>query len=228
MSDDSADQPVAEGAVINVLVVDDHTVFATTLAHVLDDEPGIRIIATAGSEAAGLAAMTADVDVVLTDFRLPDGNGTSLTRKVRAQWPNVAVVMLTASNDEALMVEAMDAGCCGFITKADSLDLVISSVRRADAGEAVISPSLLARVLPRLASRGRGPNPDLTPREREVLRLMAKGGSNQAIADELFVARDTIRNHVASILSKLNASSKLDAVTTALQRGLITLEDDSQ
>ena len=123
------------------------------------------------------------------------------------------------------MSAALDAGCAGFITKSDPLDLVLTAVRSAASGESVISPALLARLLPKLVSRApRGRNPDLTQRELEVLQAMARGGSNQQIADELILSRDTVRNHVASILSKLGVNSKLQAVTLAIQRGLVSPE----
>ena len=118
-----------------------------------------------------------------------------------------------------------DAGCSGFVTKAESLDTVLAAVRAAAVGEAVINPALLARLLPRLGGRPRGRNPDLTPREREVLELVARGGTNAQIADELVLSTDTVRNHVSSILSKLGVHSKLQAAAVAVQRGLVTTEE---
>ena len=210
---------------IKVLLVDDHQMFATSLARVLADEDDLEVVATAATAAEALAVMTDDVEVVLTDFRLTGGDGVQLTRDLVAGWPLAKVVMLTASSDEALMSAALDAGCAGFITKSDPLDLVLSAIRSAAAGESVVSPALLARLLPKLISRTpRGRNPDLTQREREVLQAMARGGSNQQIADELTLSRDTVRNHVESILSKLGVNSKLQAVTLAIQRGLVSPE----
>jgi two-component system, NarL family, nitrate/nitrite response regulator NarL len=209
---------------INVLIVDDHVMFASCLARVLADEDDMRVVATCADAEGALAAMSDDVDVVLTDFRLTTGDGIQLTRGLVAQRPHLRVVMLTASNDEGVMANALEAGCAGFIIKSDPLELVLSAIRSAAAGESVVSPALLARLLPRLVARPRGRNPDLTVREREILQAMARGGSNQQIADELVLARDTVRNHVASILSKLGVNSKLQAVTLAIQRGLISPE----
>lgn len=211
------------GAPIRVMIVDDHQVFAASLARVLGDEDDIDVVATAATAAEAIGAMRGEVDVVLTDFRLTGGDGVQLARELVSAWPEAKVVMLTASNDEAVMAAALEAGCAGFITKSDPLDLVLASVRSAAAGESVVSPAMLARLLPKLVTRGaRGRNPDLTPREREVLQAMARGGSNQQIADELFLSRDTVRNHVASILSKLGVNSKLQAVTLAIQRGIVS------
>ena len=207
---------------IRVLVVDDHDVFGASLARALADEPEIGVVAAVTSIPAALDALPGGVDVVLSDFRLADGDGVQLARTITAQWPDVKVVMLTAANDDTVLAAALDAGCSGFVTKSESLATVIAAVRGAAAGEAVITPGLLARLLPRLSSRPRGRNPDLTPREREVLARIVRGGTNQEIADELTVSRDTVRNHVASILSKLGAHSKLQASAIAMQRGLVS------
>ena len=207
---------------LRVLVVDDHEVFGVSVARVLADEDDIEVVGAVTSIEAAMAAMSADVDVVLTDFRLAEGDGVALTKMILDAWPDTKVVMLTASNDEAVLAAALEAGCAGFVTKSESLQTVLSAVRSAAVGEAVITPSLLARLLPRLGNRPRGRNPDLTPREREVLALIARGLSNQQIADELTLSRDTVRNHVASVLSKLGVNSKLQAAAVAVQRGLIT------
>jgi len=206
--------------VIKVLVVDDHEVFGASVARVLSDEDDIDVVGAATSVEAALGMMSADVDVVLTDFRLAEGDGVTLTRTLLERWPDTKVVMLTASNDEAVLAAALEAGCAGFVTKAESLQTVLTAVRSAAVGEAVITPSLLARLLPRLGNRPRGRNPDLTPREREVLTYIGRGFSNQQIADELTLSRDTVRNHVASVLSKLGVNSKLQAAAVAVQRGL--------
>jgi DNA-binding NarL/FixJ family response regulator len=209
--------------IIRIVIVDDHKMFAASLARVLDDEPDISIVATAESTDSCIEVMDDLVDVVLMDFRVPPADGVTATRSILKQWPAVRVVMLTASQDEAVMTAALEAGCSGFITKSEPLEMVLRAVRGAATGEAVISPALLARLLPRLTTRSRGRNPDLTVREHQVLTLMARGGSNQAIADELGLSRDTVRNHVASILTKLGVNSKLQAVTAGIQRGLISV-----
>lgn len=207
---------------IRVLIVDDHAMFAGSLARVLDSEDDIEVVATATDHEEALAAMSTSIDVALTDFRLGAGDGIRLATVMLERWPATRVVMLTASSDESVMTAALEAGCAGFIVKTDPLGLVLSAVRSAAAGESVVSPALLARLLPRLVTKPRGRNPDLTSREREILRAMARGGSNQQIADELNLSRDTVRNHVASILSKLGVNSKLQAVTLAIQRGLVS------
>lgn len=210
------------GGAIRILVVDDHEVFGTSLARTLADEPDLAVRGAVTTVPAALEAVEGGVDVVLSDFRLADGDGVTLARMIIERSPSTAVVMLTASNDEAVLASALDAGCSGFVTKSEPLENVLAAVRGAAAGEAVITPALLARLLPRLASRPKGRNPDLTPREREVLTLIVKGGSNREIADALFLSLDTVRNHVASILGKLGVHSKLQAAAVATQRGLIS------
>jgi DNA-binding NarL/FixJ family response regulator len=205
------------------LIIDDHRVFGGSLARVLGDETDMEVVGAVESGEAATALMSSQVDVVLVDFRLGSSDGVTTTRELLSKWPQLHVVMLTASTDEAVMASALEAGCCGFVSKSEPLETVLAAVRGAAVGEAVISPVLLGRLLPRLVTRPKGRNPDLTAREQEVLALMAQGGSNQDIADQLFLSRDTVRNHVASILSKLGVNSRLQAVTVGLQRGMISI-----
>lgn len=215
-----------ERPVVRVLIVDDHAVFAASLATTLDAEPDFEVVAAVTSAGEALDIAGDGVDVVLSDFRMGGGTGVDLAREIIAQNPEVRVVMLTASHDESVLAAALDAGCTGFVTKSEPLESVIQACHAARAGEAVITPSLLARLLPRMSSSGRkGRNPDLTPREREVLALVVRGLTNQDIADELVLARDTVRNHVASILAKLGAHSKLQAAAIATRRGLVSVPE---
>ncbi len=206
---------------VRVMVVDDHEVFGVSVARVLNDEPDIDVVGAVTSIDAAMALMSDDIDVVLSDFRLAVGDGVMLTKMILQRWPRTKVVMLTASHDEAVLAAALEAGCAGFVTKAESLDTVLSAVRSAAIGEAVITPALLARLLPRLSAKPRARRTDLTTREREVLTLITRGGSNQEIADQLGLSRDTVRNHVAAVLSKLGVNSKLQAAAAAVQRGLV-------
>lgn len=209
---------------IHVLIVDDHEVFATSLARALSDEADFVVHDPVADEAGARAVLDgADhVDVVLSDVRLAESSGVDLARAVTAEFPHVAVVMLTASQDEAVMAAALDAGCAGFVTKTEPLATVVSAVRAAAAGESVVTPALLARLLRRVSGRDEGDSAQLTRRELEVLALVVEGGTNQQIADQLFVSRDTVRNHVASILSKLGVHSKLQAAAEAQRRGLVS------
>lgn len=210
------------GSRIGVLIIDDHEVFAASLARTLADEDDIVVVGTAGNADDALELLGPEVDVVLCDHRLVGRSGVEVAAELRRRSPTVHVVMLTATNDDSVAIAAIEAGCAGFLTKSQSLAEVLAAVRAAAKGESVVSPALLARLLPRLRRRT-GPRPDLTARELDVLRLMADGRSNQAIADNLGLARDTVRNHVANILTKLDAHSKLEAVANAARRGLLTV-----
>jgi len=213
---------MSTNATIRVVVVDDHEMFAQGLTAVLGADPGIEVVATAGTVEAGCAAARIhSPDVVLMDYELPDGDGAGATERIKADVPSAQVVMVTSFDDEGVLVRAIEAGCSGFVTKHKAVQEVAAAVRAAYAGEALISPSMLARLLPKLRQNPRGLGMDLTPREIEVLKLLAAGVSNQQIAEELTLSLHTVRNHVQNVIFKLGAHSKLEAVATAVREGII-------
>jgi len=207
---------------VRVLVVDDHAVLASALAQALDAESDLHAVGVAGTlqRAEAMVASTAP-DVLLLDHRLPDGDGVEAVARFRELRPSLAVIVLTASAAEHVMVSAIEAGVSGFLSKTRSLTEVTSAVRAAAAGEAVISPEMLARLLPRLNRHGRAGRETLTEREREVLGLLSEGLTNAAIAERLVVSVHTVRNHVANLSAKLGASSKLEALSIAVREGLL-------
>lgn len=212
----------ADDDVIGVVIVDDHRMFAESLARLLSDEEGIAILGIAGTGAEGVELVARlQPQVVLMDYQLPDQDGVAVTVEIRARNPQVMVVMLTGSTDERLMLEAIDAGCAGFLTKDRAAAEVAEAVRGAAAGEALVSPELLRRLLPQLGRRNRSLGEDLSDREREILVLLSRGWTNKAIATELFLSVNTVRNHVQSVLNKLGSHSKLEAVSTAVREGII-------
>jgi DNA-binding NarL/FixJ family response regulator len=164
---------------------------------------------------------TCHPDVVLLDHRLPDGDGVSAIPELRALRPSMGIVVLTASAADHVLMAAIEAGAAGFLSKTRSIDEVTAAVRAAAAGESVISPELLARLLPRFQRNGNHGAAELTEREREVLSLVAEGLSNAAIAARLVVSVHTVRNHIASMSSKLGAHSKLEALSIAVRQGLL-------
>lgn len=209
-------------AVVRVLLVDDHQVFRQALEGLLDREPDIEIVGGAGTVRDAVAAAREHApDVVLMDYELPDGNGADATAQIRADRPETKVVILTAADDEAVLISAIEAGCSGYVTKQKAVEEVVSAVRAASQGEALISPSVLARLLPKLRRQARRSTSDLTPRELETLGLLAEGLSNAAIAQRLVISPHTVRNHVQSVLEKLHAHSKLEAVSIAVREGLV-------
>ncbi len=205
-----------------MLVVDDHEILASSLQAVIDGEPDLRCVGTAGTlrMARALIGTTAP-DVLLLDHRLPDGDGVDAIVELRALRPSLAVVVLTATTADSVLVAAIEAGAAGFISKSGSLSELTSAVRSAATGEAVISPDLLARLLPRLRRNGRGSHQALTERERQVLELLAEGLSNAAIAQRLVVSVYTVRNHVSNLSTKLGAHSKLEVLSIAVRDGLL-------
>jgi two-component system, NarL family, response regulator DevR len=207
---------------IRVLVVDDHELLAASLAQVLGQEDDLLPVGTATSLAEARNLLTQSLpDVVLLDHRLPDGDGIAAIPELKALHPRAAYVVLTASTADHVLVAAIEAGATGFLSKTRSLDEVRSAVRAAHSGEAVISPELLARLLPRLNRRRDPARAELTERELEVLALLAEGLTNAEIASRLVVSVHTVRNHVANLSAKLGAHSKLEALSVAIRQGLL-------
>jgi DNA-binding NarL/FixJ family response regulator len=208
---------------VRVLVVDDHRMFAQSLLRILEDESDLDVVGLAGSgaEAVRLAG-DHPADVVLLDYDLPDTDGVRCIAMLRAVLPDARFVMLTGHADADVLAAAIEAGCCGFITKDKATDELIDAVRAAGAGESVISPAMLAQLLPRLRHEGQKRDPGaLTARERDVLALLADGLATDQIAARLFVSRNTVRNHVQRLMAKLGAHSRLEAVAIAVRQGVV-------
>lgn len=207
---------------VRVLIVDDHRMFGESLARLLADESGIEVlaVATSGAEALRLAPSLRP-RVVLLDHDMPDRDGISVAAELKSRDPELMVVMLTSSTDDRVLLGAIEAGCSGFLTKDRAAAEVAETVRIAAAGDAVITPAMLARLLPQLNKQHRAVETDLTEREKEVLRLLALGHANKAVAGELFLSVNTVRNYVQSILTKLGAHSKLEAVSVAVRERII-------
>lgn len=214
----------APGPVLRVLVVDDHRGLAASLAHVLDAEPDLCSVGVASTLAeARTMIRTTTPDVVLVDHRLPDGDGVAALPELRRLRSSAKFVVLTATTADSVLRAAMEAGASGFVSKSRGLAELIAAVRSAGAGETVVSPELLARLLGQLGrtDRTRPATPGLTEREREVLALLADGLSNAEIARRLTVSVNTVRNHVANLSAKLGAHSKLEALAIAVREGLL-------
>jgi two-component system response regulator DevR len=211
-----------ERVVAQVVIIDDHQMFSESLARLLSDEGDITVLAVCDDAERALSVVDElHPDVVLVDYQMPGRDGVEITAEIKRRHPQMMVVMVTASVDDRVLLAAIDAGCSGFLTKDKAASQVVSAVRAAAAGEALISPAQLARLLPRLSRTHRAVGADLTDRERELLEHLAVGGSNKAIAEELHLSVNTIRNYVQSVLRKLDAHSKLEAVATAVREGII-------
>ena len=207
---------------IGVLIVDDHRMFAESLARLLADEPGITVVGIAATAADGIVlAVRLQPTVALVDYQMPELDGVAIAAEIKRTHPTIMVVMLTGSADDRLLLAAIEAGCSGFLTKDRAAAEVADAVRAAAVGEALVSPAILARLLPKLGRTQRSLGSDLTEREREILELLARGWTNKAIASELILSVNTVRNYVQYVLNKLGAHSKLEAVSIAVREGII-------
>ena len=210
-------------APLRVVIVDDHVMFAECVASSMGATGEIDVAAIVGSAEAGEMAVDRHrPDVVVLDYGLPDEDGVSLARRLRRRFPDTNMVMITSQIDERLALKAIKAGCAGFVTKDRTIDELVAAVHAAADGGALVSPTMLNRVLRQIRHRSeRSIGGDLSEREREVLRYVCDGLTNPAIAERLGVSHNTVRSHVQSILSKLQVHSKLEAAAVAARSGLV-------
>jgi DNA-binding NarL/FixJ family response regulator len=213
---------------IPVLIVDDHRLVAEGLELLLASEPDILVTGLAGSvEQAVQMAEEKPPKVVVMDFRLPDGNGAEAAAAIRSRHPGVAIVFLSSDDSEESLLAAVKAGGCCYLPKSKAAADVANAVRKAAEGEMMIPAGRLAGMLASVERRARDEAErsrilsDLTPREKEILGLMSEGMDNRAIAEHLVISFTTVRGHVQSVLEKLDAHSKLEAVAQAARLGLL-------
>lgn len=212
---------------IRVLVVDDHDLFRTGIASLLRAYPDIDVLAQASGGRMGVRlASELAPDVVLMDLRMPDLAGSEATREILERRPLTRVIVLTALTSDDDIADAMRAGAAGFVAKDTPITEMIAAVRAAAGGSAWLSPRAAEVVLGsmRRVNPGQTPAQDqrnvLSARELEVLRLIAHGLENAEIAEKLNISPRTVKNHVSSILAKLGLSSRIQAATYAVRRGL--------
>ena len=214
----------AEASTVTVLVVDDHPMVAAGLVAAVSEEPDMTVVGPARTLLQMRSILgTERVDVILLDLALPDGHGLDGVAQARQLSPDTQVVVLTGQASDTLIVDAIEAGCSGFLTKDADLDEIVEAIRVAARGEVLLKPRDLARVLPRLrAGPHKTPADSLTAREREVLGLIAAGLTNADMARRLHLSVNTVRNHVQNVLSKLDAHSKLQALSVAVAENIVT------
>jgi DNA-binding NarL/FixJ family response regulator len=217
---------------IKVLIVDDHALFRRGLQMVLEGEIDIDVVGEAsdGQEAAKKAEDTAP-DVVLMDVRMPKRSGIEATRTIKDVLPSTKILMLTISDEEADLYEAIKAGASGYLLKEISIDEVANAVRSVNQGQSLISPSMASKLLSEFATmvkrrdeRTQMPGPRLTERELQVLKLVARGLNNKDIGDSLFISENTVKNHVRNILEKLHLHSRMEAVVYAVKEKLLDIK----
>ncbi|HTX83150.1 MAG TPA: response regulator transcription factor [Streptosporangiaceae bacterium] len=219
-------EPREHADAIRVLIVEDHPVVAEGLSSLLEDYPDLTVAAIAGSVADAIAtAERVQFDVAMVDFHLPDGTGADAADGIRASCPSAAIVFLSADDSDKRLLTAIESGASSYLLKSASGDEIVESIRAAAAGRNLIPAGAIAdalardREIAREHSRQAEVLSSLTPREKEILALMAEGADNRAVARQLHISYATVRTHVRSILTKLGARSQLDAVAKASQLG---------
>jgi two-component system NarL family response regulator len=217
---------------IRVMIVDDHALFRRGLQMVLEAEDGIDVVGEAGDGAEAIAgAEEAMPDVVLMDVRMPKRSGIEATTALKDLLPNVKILMLTISDEEADLYEAIKAGASGYLLKEISVEEVAGAVRAVYGGQSLISPSMASKLLTEFSTMVKRTDdrqpflaPRLTNRELEVLKLVAKGHNNRDIAKELVISENTVKNHVRNILEKLHLHSRMEAVVYAVREKLLDIK----
>jgi DNA-binding NarL/FixJ family response regulator len=210
---------------LRVLIADDHPVFRRGLHAVLAGADGIEVVGEASTgEEAIAAAAELHPDVIAMDLHMPGLNGVEATRRIVAESPHMAVLVVTMLDDDDSVFAAMRAGARGYLLKDAEQAQILDAVRSVSQGEVVFGPTIADRVLAYFGAPGLlkpvVPFPELTEREREVLHLIAQGHSNDAIARQLFLSGKTVRNHVSNIFSKLQLADRAEAIVRAREAGL--------
>jgi DNA-binding NarL/FixJ family response regulator len=213
------------GKQIRVVVVDDHELFRGGLVSLLK-ERGIDVVGEAGLGAAAVGmAEELTPDVVLMDLNMPGMSGIEATQRIASAAPLTHVVVLTVLSDEADVIDALLAGACGYLLKDSPIDRILEGVQAAARGESLISTRVAGQLVRRVREPGASDPPlsgaDLTPRELEVLELLARGLDNPRIAKTLFISHHTVTHHVSSILLKLQVENRIQAAVRAVRTGLV-------
>lgn len=212
---------MSQSGVIRVMIVDDHAVVRSGLSAFLTVFDDLELAAEAGSgEEAIRICQRMELDVVLMDLVMPGMDGAAATQAIRERCPQTQIIALTSFREDELVQGALRAGAISYLLKNITANELATAIRAAHAGRPTLAPEA-TQALIHAATQSREPDYDLTAREKEVLALMAEGLHNPDIAERLFVSRSTVKFHVSSILSKLNASSRTEAVALALQEGLL-------
>lgn len=211
---------------LRILLVDDHDLFRKGIARLIDSQPDFQVVGEArdGREALA-AALKLDPVVILMDIEMPYWNGVEATRRIKSEMPDARIVMLTVSDDDQNLFAAIRAGASGYLLKSVKPDELFRRLRGVVRGEAAISPLLAAKILIEFSRLDQSvPIPQavdgLSPRETEVLGLVAQGLTNREIGESLHIAENTVKNHLRNILEKLHLSNRAQAAAFAVRHGL--------
>jgi DNA-binding NarL/FixJ family response regulator len=223
--------PSSLTAPLNILLVENHSLFREGLAHVLAAQPDLKIVGEAGTVQEAIeAARRLKPNMVLMDLGLPDGSGVDAIRTIRAEQPAVLAICLTVNDDDETVLAALHAGAHGYVFKNIRAADLLKTIRGVALGEAGLSRTLTRRVLDSFSRQPHPPhslaNPPedrgLTPRETELIRLMACGATNRQIAERLVISEHTVRNHVHNVLQKLGLHSRRDVASLVKVEGLLS------
>lgn len=212
-----------------VLICDDHVVFRRGLTMVLEAEGGIEVVGEAEDGADAVEKAEANVpDVVLMDVRMPTMSGIQATRAIAEAVPTAKILMLTVSDEEEDLYEAVKAGASGYLLKEISIEEVGNAIRSVMSGQSLLSPSMASKLLTEFNNLARKAEqkamaPRLTERELEVLKLVALGQSNREVAERLYISENTAKNHVRNILEKLHLHSRVEAALYAVREKLLDI-----
>jgi DNA-binding NarL/FixJ family response regulator len=219
---------------IKVLVVDDHALFRRGIIDVLSHQANLKVVGEAidGLEAIQKAEETRP-DVILMDLNMPHCNGLEATQALQAKMPQVNILVLTVSDSEADLFAAMKFGAKGYILKNTEPDELVSAILHIAQGGAIISPLMATKLLTEFKDLGinvaddtaREPHARLSPRELEVLKLVAQGATNREIADSLFISENTVKTHLSNIMEKLHLANRSQAAAYAVRRGLVPYQE---
>jgi len=212
---------------IRLLLVDDHALFRRALANLLAQEQGFEVVGEAGDGAEAVRkARTLTPDLVLMDIHMPGTDGLEATRQIVSALPATRVVILTVSEEDADLFEAIKCGAHGYLLKTVEPEELCALLRGVFRGEAPLSRATAAKILKQFSGRAAkapetAPGGDLTAREKEVLELLVSGLTNKEIGARLKIAENTVKNHLKSILAKLHLDNRVQAAAVAIQRGLV-------
>jgi len=213
---------------IRVLIADDHAIVREGLRTILGFQEGVEVVGEAsdGQEAVDLAQELL-ADVVLMDIRMSKLDGVEATRRIKAQNPQIGVIVLTNYDDDRYVFEGIEAGASGYLLKDIGADDLSEAIHRVARGESLMAPSVLRKVLDEFAHRAEErelPHEGLTPRELEVLQALAQGLKNEEIAKELFITEKTVKSHLGSIFSKLGVNDRSQAILYAIKHKLVDID----
>jgi len=211
---------------IKILIADDHPVVREGLSTMLERQEDMEVLgaATDGAAAVQMCEQLRP-DVVLMDLRMPELDGVQAMRQIAERQPSIRFIVLTTYDNDDYIFKGIEAGARAYLLKDSPREELFKAIRAVYKGESLIQPSIASKVLDRFATLSRQSQPPelLSEREMEVLRLMATGAANKTIAAQLFISESTVKTHVQSIFQKLDVNDRTEAVTNALQRGIISL-----